>query len=198
MKSAVWILIAIALLPAAGWAQALPNNPEPARSGAADWNRVEGLANGQPITVARQGEPSVRCQFTGATSDSLFCDSFYRQTQYRFDRADVERVRSNDKRKNLTIMIGSLMAAGFIWGVATPPEKGTPRLVTGFAGAAAGALVGTVVAVPAALLIPGRLIYRQHAKQRSSAPTATTQSTPLKPYFEESESSSVKSSQEME
>ena len=118
------------------------------------------------------------CRFAGATDDSLFCDSFYSQRQMRFDRAEVERVRSDDKRRNLTIMIGTLTAAGFIWGVATPPDNGTPRVVTGFAGAALGALVGTVVAVPASLLIPGRLVYRHGPQARNAPGNGTSGPTP--------------------
>ena len=163
MKRFLWIPIAIALLPASGLAQALPDNPAPSTSGSSDWNRVQDLANGEEISVARHGELSVPCRFNGATNDSLFCDSFYSGREYRFDRADVDRIRSDDKRRNFVIVVGAFTVAGFIWGVATPRNNGTARALDGFAGGAAGALAGLVVGVPVSLLIPGRLVYRHRS-----------------------------------
>lgn len=181
MRWFCWILIAIALLPAAGLAQALPDNPQPATSGASGWNRVQDLANGEGISVARRGERSVPCRFAGATDESLFCDSFYTGRPYQFDRVDVKRVRRDDKRRNLTIVLGSFTAAGFIWGVATPPERGTPRMLDGVAGAALGAMAGVIVGVPSSLLIPGRVVYRQRVsdrKMRSPSLKTTPQPAP--------------------
>jgi hypothetical protein len=173
-------VFALVLLPATLAAQALPDNPEPAgsnsaRTGSADWGRVQGLANGEAITVGRPGGPSVRCQFAGATSDSLFCDSFYTQRQYRFNRAEVERVRSDDKRRNVRIVVGALTAAGFTWGVTEPPSShdGIPRFLAGFAGAGLGAITGVALALPTALLIPGKLIYR-HSRRDGNSPTTAT------------------------
>jgi hypothetical protein len=105
----------------------------------------------------------VPCLFAGATRDSLFCDSRFSGREYRFDRSEVERVRMDDKRRNMRILIGSFAAAGFVWGVAKSNSDGTPRGLVGLAGAGLGALAGCAVSVPAAFLIPGRLVYLQTA-----------------------------------
>jgi hypothetical protein len=174
MKKLIWTLTVFAQLSATGLAQVLPDNPQPALPGVSDWNRVQDLANGEGITVARPGELAVPCRFSGATNDALFCDSFYSGTEYRFDRAEVERVRSDDKRRNFAIVVGTLTAAGFIWGVASPPNAGTPRVEGGIAGAALGALAGLVVAVPASILIPGRLVYRHRSNPHQAPVTAAS------------------------
>jgi hypothetical protein len=169
MRTVFWNLIAfasIALLPAILPAQALPDNPEPAPSGRADWARVQDLANGEQITVARPGSFSVPCRFAGATKDDLFCDSLFSGREYRFNRSEVARVRMDDKKRNMHILIGALAVAGLVWGVATPPGNGTPRALDGLAGAGAGAFAGLVVSLPAALLIPGRTVYRQSITDR--------------------------------
>lgn len=187
MKSKFWFYCAVLLfasLPAATWAQGLPDNPEPARPDAAGWNRVQELANGEEITVAHGRLHAVPCRFAGATDDDLFCDSLFSGGQYRFSRAEVERVRMEDKRRNMRILIGTFAAAGFIWGAATPPPTGStaPRLVGGLAGAAVGGFAGLVVSLPAALLIPGRLVYhRPPAEHKPSASAPTAQSAPQPP-----------------
>ena len=68
-------------------------------------------------------------------------------------------------------------AAGLIWGVASPRSASdpTPRVLVGLAGAGLGALAGCVICVPAAFLIPGRLVYRHspaYGKTISSAARA--------------------------
>jgi hypothetical protein len=170
-----FVLLSLALLPTAVRTQTLHDNPEPVRARSADWDRVQDLARGDGITVARAGTYSVPCRFVGATDNELFCDSMFSGREYRFSRAEVERVRMEDKRKNMRILIGSFAAAGLVWGVATPPPTGStaPRVVDGLAGAALGGFVGLIVSVPAAVLIPGRLIYRHspsYAKTGHPAP----------------------------
>ncbi len=190
MKNRLYFFIAVlmfASLPAAMRAQALPDNPQPARPDSSGWDRVQDLANGEEITVANGGAHVHPCRFTGATDSDLFCDSMFSDRQYRFSRAEVERVRLEDKRRNMRILIGSFAVAGFIWGAATPPPAGStaPRFLDGLAGAAAGAFAGLVVSVPAALLIPGRLVYhRPHTLRPSSsspptAPSAFNQPNPI-------------------
>jgi len=176
-------VLLLASLPAATWAQELPDNPEPA-SDAAGWNRVQDLANGEEITVTHGRLHSVPCRFTGATDNDLFCDSMFSGREYRFSRAEVERVRLEDKRRNMRILIGAFAAAGFIWGAATPPPAGStaPRFLDGLAGAAAGGFVGLAVSLPAALLIPGRLVYhRPPAEHKPSASAPAAQSAPTTP-----------------
>jgi hypothetical protein len=169
MKHTFWIWISIVAISAGACAQTLPNNPQPAPSGTADWVPVQDLANGQLISVARSGTSSVPCRFAGATNDTLFCNSLFTGMEYRFNRDEIERVRLDDKRRNLRLLVGGLAAVGFVWGVATPNNDGTPRFVNGLAGAGAGALAGIVVSVPVALFVPGRLVYRHPGTERKSA-----------------------------
>jgi len=168
------VLLWLALLPAAAWTQALPDNPEPAATPSAGWARVEDLPRGEQITVAGAGTYSLPCRFTGATDNDLFCDSMFSGREFRFNRAEVERVRMDGKRRNMRILIGSFAAAGLIWGVAAPPPTGStaPRFVDGLAGAGIGALAGWAVSVPAAFLIPGRLIYRHSPAYGKTLPSA--------------------------
>ena len=160
MIQAALLLILCPLL--AAQQAAMPDSPEPAATGAGDWNRVRDLANSDKISVARAGGHAVPCRFTGATKDYLFCDSLFSGRAYRFDRAEVEDVRRDDKQRNLHILVGAFAAVGFVWGVAAPPSSSnpTPRGLTGLAGAGLGALAGCAVSIPAAFLIPGRLVYR--------------------------------------
>jgi len=107
------------------------------------------------------GSHSEPCRFAGATDNDLFCDSLYSGREYQFKRSEISAVRMDDKRRNLRIVIGGFAAAGLIWGVAKQPNPGVPRAVDGLAGAALGGLAGCVVSVPASLLIPGRVVFRQ-------------------------------------
>jgi hypothetical protein len=161
-------------------AQALPSDPEPTPAGKADWGRVQDMANGEEIVVERGGRRfPMPCQFAGATRDYLFCDSMYSGREYRYDRTEVQRVRLDDKRRNVHILIGGMAAAGFIWGVATPPADGYPRVLTGLVGAGIGAFAGVVVALPVALLIPGRTVFHQSiSKSKTTAPIMRPESAP--------------------
>lgn len=173
MKHIFLIWIFILAISAGAFAQGLPDNPQAAPTGAADWVRVQDLANGQQISVSRPGISSVPCRFAGATNDTLYCNSLFTGREYRFNRDEIGRVRMDDKRRNLHLLIGGLAAAGFVWGVAVPNNDGTPRFLNGLAGAGAGALAGIVVSVPAALLIPGRLVYRHPGKDRQAHESST-------------------------
>ena len=159
-------LLLCVLLPPAASAQELPNNPVPRESLA--WSRVQNLANGEQITVARPGGEPIPCVFTGATDDELFCNAFYRGREFHFDRAEIERVRMDDKYRNTRILLGAFTVGGLIWGVATPPNNGTPRALDGLAGAAVGALAGLVVSFPIALLVPGRTVFHRSASSRNA------------------------------
>jgi hypothetical protein len=183
------VLLGLTLLPAAARAQTLPDNPEPAAKTSAGWDRIQDLARGEEINVARTGRHSVPCRFAGATDKEVFCDSMFSGREYRFGREEIERVRMEDKRRKMKILIGTFAAAGLVWGVATPPSSGStaPRFVDGLVGAAAGGFAGLIVSLPAALLIPGRLLYRHPASVGKTSPSATTtegphvQTTPLEP-----------------
>lgn len=188
----LWILFplpiaAFAQYPSAGPpAQPRPiaqPEPRPPQSGAADpsgianssatgdWSRVGALVHDQPIFVSAAGGRRLRCLFAGATDASLFCDPpLYRQYdgEYHVDRADVEKVRLDQSRRNMKIAIWSCMLAGAALGAADnhSVEQGAPRFVGGLAGAAVGALAGFFVSVPVALLVPGKLVYRHRAGAR--------------------------------
>jgi hypothetical protein len=171
MKHLVTILTALALLPAAAHAQDEAN-----QQAAASWNRLAALDRGQEIVVKAAPGRTARCLFSGAIDTALFCEPYFQRpdgAEYRFDRAQVEQVRLNQMRRNMHIVIWSVTAAGFIWGVSDPrlSTNGTPRFVTGLAGAGAGAMAGLVISLPAALLIPGKLIYRRPALFHRSAPS---------------------------
>jgi hypothetical protein len=173
MKLFVWTLIAIVALSSAAAAQELPDSPQPAPSVPPGCARVQGLARGEEIMVTLHGWSGIPCLFAGATDTTLFCESPYDDREYRYDRVEIERVRRNDERRNRQIVVGSLVAAGFIWGVAAPNTTGVPRVLDGLLVAGIAGLLGRVVSLPAELLIPGRLVYRQsHADRnaRASAP----------------------------
>lgn len=170
------IVLLFALLPAVAWPQALPDNPQPARSDTAGWSRVQDLANGEEIDVAHGVAHAVPCRFAGATDDDLFCDSMFSGREYRFSRAEVERISMEDKRRNMRILIATFAGAGFLWGMVKPSANdGTPRALVALSGAGLGALAGCAASLPAAFLIPGRLVYhrlRSEHKPSASAPTA--------------------------
>lgn len=178
------VLLWLGLFSAAAWPQALPDSPQPARPDSNSWSRVQDLADGEEIDVSVGGTHAHICNFAGATDNDLFCDSRYSGREYRFSRTEVENVRREDKRRNMRILIGTFAVAGFVWGAATPPPAGStaPRFVGGLAGAAIGGLAGLVVSVPAALLIPGRLVYHRPPPEHKPSPAApATQSAPTQP-----------------
>jgi hypothetical protein len=179
MRSLALLLLLVALAPALLLAQSLPDSPTPPPSGSADWNRVGSLVHDQEIVVSARGGRQLRCLFTGATDATLFCEPYLSRAgdgEFHFDRADVDQVRLNQGRRNMKIVIWSLAGAGFVWGVSDPrlSTGGEPRLLTGLAGGAAGAFTGLVVSLPAALLIPGKLVYHRPAHALSAAAPEST------------------------
>jgi hypothetical protein len=163
------------VLPAAGVAQSLPENPEPAKTGVSEWSRVGDLAREDEITVARAGRSSLHCRFAGATTDYLFCDEsipWLSERGFRLDHADVVSVRMDQNRRNAKIIIGAGAVAGGIWGVLRTSRSydNGSSVFGGFAGAGIGALAGFIPAeaVKAFHLIPGPLIYRQSSPDRKT------------------------------
>ena len=120
MKTSCLLLFAMALLPAAAQAQALPDNPAPAPD--ALWNWVESLVHGQEIEVKPTAGRSVRCRFAGATDAYLFCDPGNMRSAaggYRFDRAQVADVKIRHPKPNwhpAPLIVGAAM--GIATGVA--------------------------------------------------------------------------------
>jgi hypothetical protein len=179
MRALVLLLLLFAFAANLLLAQSLPENPAPSPSGSADWNRIGSLVHDQEIVVSARGGRQLRCLYTGATDATLFCEPYLSRAgegEFHFDRADIDNVRLNQVRRNMKIVTWSLAGAGFVWGVSDPrlSTNGTPRLLTGLALGAAGGFAGLIVSLPAALLIPGKLVYRRPAR---ALPAASPQST---------------------
>lgn len=144
MKTSSLLLFAMALLPAAARAQALPDNPAPAPDPL--WNWVENLVNGQEIVVKPTAGPSVRCRFAGATDAYLFCDPDNARSAargYRFDRAQVADVKIGHPKANwhpASLVIAA--AVGIATGLAASSQGATNKTA-----AAGGILTATMVGV---------------------------------------------------
>jgi hypothetical protein len=166
MRTLVLLLLLFLLTAALLTAQSLPENPAPSTSGATDWNRVGSLVHDQEIVVSARGGRELRCLFTGATDATLFCEPYLSRGgggEFHFDRADVDQVRLNQGRRNMKIVIWSLAGAGFVWGVSDPrlSADGAPRILDGLALGALGGAAGAILSLPAALFVPGKLVYRR-------------------------------------
>jgi hypothetical protein len=172
MRSLLLLLLLFILAPIILLAQSLPENPAPSQPGSADWNRVGNLVHDQEIVVSARGGRELHCLFTGVTDATLFCEPYLsRGGEFHFDRADVDQIRLNQGRRNMKIVIWSLAGAGFVWGVSDPrfSTDGVPRVLDGLAlGTLAGA-AGAILSLPAALFIPGKLVYRRPAHPLSAA-----------------------------
>ncbi|HEU5351704.1 MAG TPA: hypothetical protein VFU55_08910 [Terracidiphilus sp.] len=150
-----------------------PASPTPTDSDAQDWGKVVQLDHDQPIHIFAVGGRTQSCLFTGATGSMLFCEPEYASRpglEYRFSRADVQTVRLDQFHRNLrlAILIPAVAGAtaGIIFGSLSSNDKSCPPvfcpIVVGIAGAGAGGLAGTVVALPVALLIPGKRVYHHN------------------------------------
>ncbi|HEV2134961.1 MAG TPA: hypothetical protein VGR47_12055 [Terracidiphilus sp.] len=122
MKRIALVLAASVLLPAATFAQAPPNNPNPRPSDDVLWNRVMELPRGQPIVVVNSYGPPLHCRFDGATDAFLFCyppdappDAV---EDYRFDRARVLDVTATRPRViQHPGVLASAAIAGIVFGL---------------------------------------------------------------------------------
>jgi hypothetical protein len=152
-------------------AQATPST----LGGNEDWTHVRELTHDEEIIVSASHSRRVRCLFTGATDEFLFCEpQVMRQGagEYRFDRADVEKIRLEQGERNFKLAIAIPAAAGFVWGFAAGSNPAGVRLLTGLAGALAGSMVGLVAAAPVAIFVPGHLVYqRPHGVRKSRTAT---------------------------
>ena len=86
-----------------------------------DWNRLRGLAHEEEINVWSSRNRHVRCLFSGATESFLFCEPRYPyegSSEYRFDRADVDKVRLEQGGRNFRRTIGVSALAGVVTGAA--------------------------------------------------------------------------------
>ncbi len=164
-------LPASATPPQAPAVAATPNGTPP--SGSEDWNRLRGLVHEEEINVWASHNRHVRCLFTGATENLLFCEPRYPyqgSSEYRFDRADVDKVRLEQGERNFKRTIGVAALGGAITvAAATNTSNGGDRLLGALAGGLAGAFAGLIVAGPVALLVPGHLVYqRPHTPKKAN------------------------------
>jgi hypothetical protein len=172
MKNSSLLIVAIALLPAGAFAQALPPAPLPAESptptqstpvpaspmrvgpSEATWNRVQQIANGQEVLVTNTYGPPLRCRFAGATDAFLFCDppGTPEGTGYRFERASVINVVAVRPPRNWHPgVLSAMIAGGIITGVCATVQTDAGHAVgAGFV----GALITGVIASPFVLVPP--------------------------------------------
>lgn len=138
-----------------------------------DWNRVRTLEHDEEINVWASHNRHVRCLFTGATDDLLFCEPrFSRQGmgEYRFDRGDVDKIRLEQGEQHFKATVGVMALLGTIAGAAVNPGKnnGGERAIGGLAGGLAGAFAGIIIAGPVALFMPGHLVYERPRAPKTS------------------------------
>ena len=155
----------------------------PARS-SEDWNHLRDLAHQEEINVWASRNRHVRCLFSGATENYLFCEPLYPyrgNSEFRFDRADVDKVRLEQGERNFKRTIAVSAAAGAItMAAASNTSNGGDRFLGALAGGLAGSLAGIIIAGPVALLTPGYLVYQRPHTPRKLVPSAhlQTESTP--------------------
>jgi hypothetical protein len=147
----------------------------PARS-SEDWNHLRELAHQEEINVWASRNRHIRCLFSGVTENYLFCESLYAyrgNSEFRFDRADVDKVRLEQGERNFKRTIAVSAVAGAItMAAATNTSNGGDRFLGALEGGLAGSLVGVIVAGPVALLTPGHLVYQRPHTPKSSGAVA--------------------------
>lgn len=188
----IWSTLCL-LIPFGMRAQSMPNDPSGSPANAAqtlpiiyeapsrpaeDWNRVRNLAHDEEINVWASRNRHVRCLFTGATDDYLFCEPAYSRWhstsgEYRFSRIDVDKIRLEQSDRNFRRAITTTTVAGVIAGAAlTNTKYGGERVLGGLAGGLAGVMTGAIIGGPIAIFVPGQLVYeRPRAPRSAHAPT---------------------------
>jgi hypothetical protein len=180
------ILIALILMAFAAGGQTPPNQTSPQSQtpaqtppayitparGNEDWNRVRDLVHDEEINVWSSHNRHVRCLFTGATDDFLFCEPRYAREgsgEYRFERADVDKIRLEQGNRNFKATLTVTTVAGVIAGAALPnTSNGGERIIGGLAGGLAGTMAGAIIGGPIAIFVPGHLVYqRPHDPHKS-------------------------------
>jgi hypothetical protein len=153
-------------------AQFSPNDnastPTPASTRSSeDWNRVRALTHDEEINVFASGNRHVRCLFARATDDYLLCEPAFSRWhssggEYRFDRADVDKIRLEQGEHNFRTTVGVMALVGTVGGAAaTNTGNGGDRVIGGLAGGLAGMFAGIIIAGPVALFTPGHLVYER-------------------------------------
>jgi hypothetical protein len=160
MRNFLLISIALVLLPAVLWSQALPDAPVPAHDPA--WDRLKSLNNGEAIVVRNDDGSLVHCLFAGATDAYLFCDPQGNPpgVGFRFDRTRVvsverdqpapraARFRAPDLSQH-PAWIASILAGGLIVGISA---TGTADAEDAARAGAIGALVVAIIGAPLAFM----------------------------------------------
>ncbi len=166
MKTSIFLALAVALVPAASFAQTLPEAPPPAPTQStsnslppalisdAAWRRIQQIVNGKEVLVSNTYGPPLRCQFAGATDGYLFCDppNSPAGTGYRFERASVIDVKVVKEPINWHPgLLSAMIAGGMVVGIvaATKTDAGHAA-VAGLV----GALVAGAIATPEVFLQP--------------------------------------------
>ena len=121
--------------------------PRPQPASPENWNRIGNLARDEEIRVTGASGRPLRCLFAGATSDEMFCISPFTGRELRFNRAEVETVRSNDERHNRNVLIGTLAVVGFGASFALPRQPGdeTPKVIAATIFGGVGACTGLIL-----------------------------------------------------
>jgi hypothetical protein len=189
MKNSSLMLLAIAMLPAGAFAQALPPAPLPAESAVpaqstsnpasatqvgpsdATWIRFRQIADGQEVLVTNTYGPRLRCRFAGATDAFLFCDppGTPEGTGYRFERASVINVAVVRPPRNWHPgLLSAMIGGGIITGLcATAQTDAGNATKAGLIGAVVtGAIFSPFVLLPSPNLNRGvgaGIAFRPHA-----------------------------------
>lgn len=162
MRAFFSIPIAIALLPAAAPAQALPNSPASASPRPDGWRHVTSLAQGEKIAVTDLSGQTFRCRVSVPSEASLACVSFrgYASEQdHEFARGEILEVRRRHPGRDIAIAAGVVATLGFIGGGRQNSTTFNARDGATFALISGG--ITASIAIPIAERSPGNLIYRK-------------------------------------
>src|SRR5258708_3796618 len=168
------VLIALSMMPAGAFAQALPPAPLPAEApvplqststsnpaspmpvGPSDamWTRFQQIATVQQVLVTNPYRPPLRCRFAGATDAFLFCDppGTPEGTGYRFERASVINVAAVRQPHNWHPgFLSAMIAGGIITGICATAQTDAGNATKA---GLLGAVVTGAIASPFVLLPP--------------------------------------------
>ena len=190
----VALLIAIAL-PAAGLAQAPPDQPQPAPAAApqvplpeapapnsALWDRMEHLPRGEKIKINYGHGAWDGCRFAGATDAYLFCEpgeDSGRAQEFRIDRFSIADFKiDHDVRNGRLIFAAITVGSGLALGIRMAEVAHTDPEAAGTFGGLLGAGLGAVVAIPISCLSGHCVVL--HLPPPQPAPYGIGYSVPLR------------------
>jgi hypothetical protein len=153
-----------------------PFQSAPAISVKESWNSVRELVHDEDIIVFASRNRRVHCLFSGATDDTLFCEPRHTgKGEYRFNRADVDKIRLEEGEHNIRKTVALSAIAGIAIGAATAHGSGNEsaiRVAGAAVGGLAGMMVGLIIALPIAVFVPGHLVYQRPRAPHSSQASA--------------------------